>query len=707
MNNRDLYNTIILALEYYDGEHGEDNRGKAFELFQNVLKEDPDNTYAINNLGNCYINGIGTEADLKKAQRLYRKAAEKGDVNAQFNLAKSLEEEKDPECIDWYNKAFQKGDIDAPQKLSLIYYAGEIVPQSIELYVEYANKAIDVGNVSSMLDYAYLLINGENIEKDVFQGAQLMHKAANAGSRTAMSNLALLYERGIGVNVNLDSAIEWGLKAAKEGDTDGLAAVASDLFYGKYYIENKQKGVELFELVAEFGNLGCAENIALCYVNGVEVEQNIEKAIYFYEKAALLGSLKAYDSLAQLYKNVNAETSDQRLFEAVMKGVSAGNADAYYRAHLYYKEGTFVEEDDTVSYNYLRKALDLNFPKAYNILGEYYIKGDFGYEKDPDKAIKSWEYSYSLQENSYLARILGNIYLGGKEVPQNITKAVEWFEKSKESGMDAISCFNLGTIYCGDVFNNCEMHDMDKAIENFEIASKNGIAEADAFLGDYYRIGKGVEIDYEKSFEHYMRAAENDIGFAMYRVSIAYSSGLGTVKDSKESKLWLDKAADKKVPEACDLKGRILADLNDYSQAVTFLKIAADSGNPDSITALADIYFDGGNGIEQDMQEAVHLYKRAADMDHTYAQYRLGLSYYSGEGSPKDFNSALYYLNLAAEKGEYRAKFALATMYRFGWGVNVDMDKALSLATEVLYSDVTFLHDDASRFIDEIKMSPY
>lgn len=44
---------ISLGFAYYDREDGEENRGKAFELYTKALEFDPNNARAINNL-NCF-----------------------------------------------------------------------------------------------------------------------------------------------------------------------------------------------------------------------------------------------------------------------------------------------------------------------------------------------------------------------------------------------------------------------------------------------------------------------------------------------------------------------------------------------------------------------------------------------------------------------------------------------------------------------------
>ncbi|GBC10321.1 hypothetical protein RclHR1_09520006 [Rhizophagus clarus] len=66
--------------------------------------------HAINRLGCCYKFGIGMNIYLQKAFELYQKAANLGNIKAQFNLGKIYENgkgvEKDmDQAIFWYKKS--------------------------------------------------------------------------------------------------------------------------------------------------------------------------------------------------------------------------------------------------------------------------------------------------------------------------------------------------------------------------------------------------------------------------------------------------------------------------------------------------------------------------------------------------------------------------------------------------------------------------
>lgn len=57
---------------------------------------------AMNNLGNMYRSGIGTQSDIIKAKHYYSQAADKGDFCAMTNLATVLLSEQPQGAFEWY-----------------------------------------------------------------------------------------------------------------------------------------------------------------------------------------------------------------------------------------------------------------------------------------------------------------------------------------------------------------------------------------------------------------------------------------------------------------------------------------------------------------------------------------------------------------------------------------------------------------------------
>ena len=77
-------------------------------------------------LGEMHEYGSGVKLDKKKAERLYRMAADRGDAVAQSNLGAVLHsEEKFEEAFRYYALAADQGYTDAEYCLGLCYRDGE------------------------------------------------------------------------------------------------------------------------------------------------------------------------------------------------------------------------------------------------------------------------------------------------------------------------------------------------------------------------------------------------------------------------------------------------------------------------------------------------------------------------------------------------------------------------------------------------------
>ena len=95
----------------------------------------------------------------------------------------------------------------------------------------------------------------------------------------------------------------------------------------------------------------------------------------------------------------------------------------------------------------------------------------------------------------------------------------------------------------------------------------------------------------------------------------------------------------------------------DVTEAVRWLRLAAEQGEAGAQNNLGVAYGDG-EGVPQDDAEAVRWYRLAAEHGHAIAQLNLGLMYSNGRGVPQDYVSAHMWLNVAAATGLENARKA-------------------------------------------------
>jgi TPR repeat protein len=105
----------------------------------------------------------------------------------------------------------------------------------------------------------------------------------------------------------------------------------------------------------------------------------------------------------------------------------------------------------------------------------------------------------------------------------------------------------------------------------------------------------------------------------------------------------------------------------DDSEALRFLRLAAEQGNERGLVELGYYYENGWGGLRKDDREAVRLFKLAADQGHPKGQLNLGRAYMIGLGGlPKDEAEAVRQYKLAAGQGYRGAQNVLAIIHSQG-----------------------------------------
>lgn len=143
-----------------------------------------------------------------------QKAAELGDVKAQFNLGYAYATGKGvPQNVEqsvvWCRKAAEQGYPPAQHLLALAYYHGTGVPRDEQEALAWFRKAADQGIADAQLQLGVAYVSGRGVSKNYEQAAVWHRKAAEQGHPLAQYNLALAYSRGQGVQKDLVQSYKW------------------------------------------------------------------------------------------------------------------------------------------------------------------------------------------------------------------------------------------------------------------------------------------------------------------------------------------------------------------------------------------------------------------------------------------------------------------------------------------------------------------
>lgn len=81
------------------------------------------------------------------------------------------------------------------------------------------------------------------------------------------------------------------------------------------------------------------------------------------------------------------------------------------------------------------------------------------------------------------------------------------------------------------------------ALDGIRSSAEQGNASAQASLGWFYYHGTGVDRDYKKAMEWFLKSAEQDYAEGMVNVAMLYSEGKGVIQDFAAAAKWYTRAA--------------------------------------------------------------------------------------------------------------------------------------------------------------------
>ena len=145
--------------------------------------------------------GIGRRRDYAAAASYYRKAAERGYLPAQYNLAYLYEnglgvKQDFGEAAAWYRKAADQGDAESQNNLGVLYSTGQGVPHDDVEAVRLYRLAAAQDDPEGISNLASMLLKGRGVATDTALALELYTKAAARGYSVAQNNLAIMYANG-------------------------------------------------------------------------------------------------------------------------------------------------------------------------------------------------------------------------------------------------------------------------------------------------------------------------------------------------------------------------------------------------------------------------------------------------------------------------------------------------------------------------------
>jgi uncharacterized protein len=162
--------------------------------------------------------------DPVEAAKWYRQAALKGNMEAQYLLAKLITKGAPGLPVDaadgikLLQSAAGRGYAPAQNELGMRFQKGVGVSANAGEAAKWYQKAVDKDHVPAVVNLGLLLVKGEGVQQDLPKAVSLFKKAADAGDAWGMNNLGSMYEMGWGVPKDLVKAKSLYQQAADKGN---------------------------------------------------------------------------------------------------------------------------------------------------------------------------------------------------------------------------------------------------------------------------------------------------------------------------------------------------------------------------------------------------------------------------------------------------------------------------------------------------------
>jgi TPR repeat protein len=320
-------------------------------------------------LGLLYELGHSLERSHKQAKVWFKKAAEQGDVRAQFALANSYEQSEVSKAIPWFERAAAQGHVQAQYELGERLLIGNGLDRDRLAALALLSRSSVQGSSKAQLTLAEMLNESAKDLADT-----LIVRAAASGEAQAQCAMGDRYRRGIGVTQNWFEATRWYQLAAEQGNAQAQCALAGCFAEGRGVKKDLAIAFLWYEKAAAQDLPQAQWNLGELYATGLPgIEADPKKATMLCKRAANAGFAPARATLAALF--AKAKKHD-RAFHWWSLAADQGDIEAQFNIAQAYRLGLGVDKDEKKAFAWLLKAAQGGVAAAQSRIGLAYATGE-------------------------------------------------------------------------------------------------------------------------------------------------------------------------------------------------------------------------------------------------------------------------------------------------------------------------------------------
>jgi TPR repeat protein len=469
-------------------------------------------------LSQCYLNGYGTKKLIETGLTYLKLAAYHQHFEACYQLANMLEQQTGIKSL---NQEENDSELGKRFKRLAHHYLetkeNEWEATCLQLASNF-NALEDPLHFYRLAVYCYNGLQPSNIFK-AEKAFQYFRLAAQQKFAPAYYGLGKCFEFGKGCTSSEERALEYFKLGAEQNEIRCLHELG--LCYQKGLLGLSKCNAKAFEYFQQAADQKSSDDcciIGFYFEKGLSVPKSLKKAFEYYSISADLGDPQGQYHVARFYHFKPAFFKMHRKESLKMAiGYYLLALDQHHRERklicrirscylqlIEHSEKSkqneiFIENTLTQikSTPFLRNGiLEIGEPESAFYLGKFF------YQKGKFIQAVYWFQKASRQNDSHSSFQLGLMYEKGVEIPINLDKAIEYFQKvlkTTDRKLLSESFFKLGQCL------TCKK-DFTQAIECFKKAANLGHIESQYRLSYLYKKGIGAKKSEEQAFKYFTMA---------------------------------------------------------------------------------------------------------------------------------------------------------------------------------------------------------
>lgn len=539
-------------------------------------------------------------------------------------------------------------------------------------HIEYTVTAIEA---SDMMKEARMALKSRNYET----AKENLHFLANRSVLDAEREYAAILEKGKIVPKDVDLASKYYLSAARKND--GHAAykysrllARSDEKVSKFWLAfaaiigateafpkaadmyrhdgDEETATYYYAMAAAYDDAHATATMAKRYFSGIGVEQNVGCAKWFMDRLTFppiyairlkfaLRKIEAQEPAAPVFSNRNAivrrllREAEKLGFHEARRKLSRILAETSDPAALY-SLGTLlaegiggpIEANEAVAV--LEQGLAAGSFDAAKYLGDMFVTGKV-VEQDIQRALEYYKHATSMGYSSAY-EAMGDIFRDGELVPCNIAYAIELYRTGGEQGDKNCREKADELIAQRELLYEIALRDEstnpEEAFEALSLSAAMGYLPSHIELARFYENGIGTKKDRQSAFFWYGFAVKKGDTSALYDLGRCFARGIGIAFnfdvamdlltsavrygsiEAKEELTRLMENKTKALSRQLFSKAMRLLYQQKYKEARSILEVCSQCGNAQGSYTLGCMY-ELGLGGYTDREVAKNLYETA------------------------------------------------------------------------------------------------